>query len=258
MKGKIRTVIIDDNAVVVENLKSYFDSTQRIDVVRSFDNGEDALAYLTECPDTYDLILMDVLLPRLDGTTLLENLKAKGINKKIIILSSYKDEKIIRKCADYNVSHYMLKPVNISALERRIYEAIDETNNYSVTSSRKGIDLEVSQLLHNLGIPTHIRGYKYIRDSVLIIYNNDHVESITKELYPQIARKYDTTSSRVERAIRHAIEVSCTRGDLALIEELFGFSISSDKARPTNAEFIITLADRFKVDKSFGKITQRA
>lgn len=257
MKGSIRTVLIDDNAIVVNNLKDYFANTGKIEVVNSFDNGEDALEYLSACPQLYDLIVMDILLPKLDGTTLLEKLKLRGVNKNVIVLSSYKDDKVIRKCMDFNVTHYMLKPVNISSLENRIYESFEETTGYDLVSPRRQIDLEVSQLLHNLGIPTHIRGYKYIRDSVLIIYNNDHVESVTKELYPQIANKYETTSTRVERAIRHAIEVSCTRGDLALIEELFGFSISSDKARPTNAEFITTLADRFKVDKSFGKVPQR-
>ena len=252
MSSMIRTIIIDDNTIVVNNLTNHFQKDNKIDVVNSFADGQSALEYIISNSDKFDLILMDVLLPRLDGTSLLEEITARGIKKKVIILSSYKDDKVIKDCMNFNVTHYMLKPVNISSLERRVEEAF-ELDNGPVVTKRKQIDVEVSELLHNLGIPSHIRGYKYIRDSIILIYNDDKISYITKELYPKIAERYDTTSSRVERAIRHAIEIGCMRGNLSLMDDLFGFSISCEKDKPTNSEFISTIADRFKLDKNFTK-----
>ncbi|MBE6148744.1 MAG: sporulation transcription factor Spo0A [Firmicutes bacterium] len=247
MNKMIRTIIIDDD-VVVNNLMSHFNANSSIKVVATFTNGEDALNYLSNNSSSVDLILMDILIPGLDGMSLLEELKNKGINKKIIVLSSYKDENIIRACSDYNVSYYIIKPFSILSLEKRITDIFD--CKISAKVNQENIDLEISQILHNLGIPSHIRGYKYIRDGIMIIYNNETVSLITKEIYPQIASKYETTPSRVERAIRHAIEVSWIRGDLALMEDLFGFSVSCDKAKPTNSEFLSTIADRIKMDRN--------
>ena len=192
---------------------------------------------------------MDILVPGLDGLSLLYELKNRSIKKKIIVLSNYKDDVIINECSDLNVSYYMLKPFSVLALERRINELFNPTGH--VIKRSENVDMEICQLLHNLGIPSHIRGYKYIRDGVLIIYNNLNTTFlVTKEIYPQIAQKYETTPSRVERAIRHAIEVSWIRGDLALMEDIFGFSVSCDKAKPTNSEFLSTIADRIKMSFS--------
>lgn len=252
MYNKIRTIIIDDNSIVVSNLTEYFKKNARIEVINSFADGESALEYIISNTEKFDLILMDILLPKLDGTALLEEITSRGIKKNVIVLSSYKDDKVIKDCMNYNVTHYMLKPVNISSLEHRVYEAFDSEDTPMI-NSRKQIDVEVSELLHNLGIPSHIRGYKYLRDSIVLIYNNDKISYVTKDLYPKIAQKYETTSSRVERAIRHAIEIGCMRGNLTLMDDLFGFSISCEKDKPTNSEFISTIADRFKLDKDFAK-----
>lgn len=243
----IKTIIIDDN-MVVNNLMSHFNANSSIKVVATFTNGESALDYLIHNSNNVDLILMDILIPGIDGMSLLDELKQRGISKKIIVLSSYKDENIIRQCSDYNVSYYIIKPFSILSLEKRITDIFN--CRISTKAEAENIDLEISQILHNLGIPSHIRGYKYIRDGIMIIYNNESVSLITKEVYPQIASKYETTPSRVERAIRHAIEVSWIRGDLALMEDLFGFSVSCDKAKPTNSEFLSTIADRIKMDRN--------
>lgn len=244
----IKAVLIDDNQLVVNNLKTHFNANSSIKVVATFTNGENALEYLTNNSDEVDLILMDILVPGLDGISLLEELKNREIDKKIIVISSYKDETIIKECSNLNVSYYIIKPFSILSLEKRIND-IFRTKVTSKNES-ENIDLEISQILHNLGIPSHIRGYKYIRDGIQIIYNNETVSLITKEIYPQIASKYETTPSRVERAIRHAIEVSWIRGDLSLMEDLFGFSVSCDKAKPTNSEFLSTIADRIKMDRN--------
>jgi len=244
----IKTIIVDDNHMVVNNLMSHFSENSSIKVVATFNNGEEALNYLLSNSSEVDLILMDILVPGLDGIALLEELKKHEIHKKTIILSSYKDENIIRECSELNVSYYIIKPFSILSLEKRITDIFN--CKISTKVEQDNIDLEISQLLHNLGIPSHIRGYKYIRDGIMIIYNNESVSLITKEIYPQIASKYATTPSRVERAIRHAIEVSWIRGDLALMEDLFGFSVSCDKAKPTNSEFLSTIADRIKMDRN--------
>lgn len=248
MNKIIRTIIIDDNSMVVNNLKAHFSANESIKVVATFTNGEEALNYLINHQAEVELILMDILIPGLDGIGLLDELKKRNITKKIIVLSGYKDETIIKECSNYNVSYYIIKPFSILALEKRIKDIFN--TRASNTRYSENIDLEISQILHNLGIPSHIRGYKYIREGIMIIYNNESVSLITKEIYPQIACKYETTPSRVERAIRHAIEVSWIRGDLALMEDLFGFSVSCDKAKPTNSEFLSTIADRIKMNKN--------
>lgn len=249
MKKTIKTIIVDDNSELVNELTKQFEVSDCIEVLKTFSNGEEALGYIINNEGYIDLIIMDLLIPKLDGLSLLEELKKHNINIRSIVLSSFKDENTIKLCTSLNVSYYLIKPISVSALVRRINETFSvNTNSKSVSES---LDLEISQILHNLGIPSHIRGYKYIKDGILIMYNNeDSVSYITKEIYPQIAIKYETTSTRVERAIRHAIEVSWLRGDLALMEDLFGFSVNCDKAKPTNSEFLSTVTERLKYNNS--------
>lgn len=248
MNKIIKTIIIDDNSVVVNNLVSHFSKNESIKVVSTFNNGEDAFNYVLNNSQDVDLIILDLLLPKLDGGALLENLKKENITKKSIIISSYKDSKILDDPLSYGVEHYLIKPFSIISLENKIIDTFASKNNSLNIKKNYSIDLEISQLLHNLGIPSHIRGYKYIREGIMLIYNNDQVSLVTKEIYPQIANKFETTPSRVERAIRHAIEVSCIRGDLSLMENIFGFSVSCEKDKPTNSEFLTTIADRIKLD----------
>ena len=165
----------------------------------------------------------------------------------IIVVSARSFESEIVKALDLGADDYLIKPFSILSLEKRINE-IFESKSITFCKNNNSLDLEISQLLHNLGIPSHIRGYKYISDCILIIFNNESVSLVTKEIYPQIALKYETTPSRVERAIRHAIEVSWIRGDINLMEDLFGFSVSCEKSKPTNSEFLTTIADRIKLD----------
>lgn len=245
MKNSIRAVIVDDNVVAINNLKNHFSNNENIKVVASFSNGEEALEYIVNHKDNIDLLILELLIPKMDGATLLEEIKSRSINLKCIITSSYKDTKLINDCNSYNISYYLIKPYSIISLEKKVNETFE---NKPVLFNNNSLDLEVSQLLHNLGIPSHIRGYKYIRDGIMIIFNSNSVSLVTKDIYPQIAKKYDTTPSRVERAIRHAIEVSWIRGDINLMEELFGFSVSCDKSKPTNSEFLTTIADRIKLD----------
>ena len=165
-----------------------------------------------------------------------------------MVLSSFKDDFTIRRVQALGASYFMLKPVDMEIVNSRIMDLVTHKDEMQFVKANK-IEVEVSTLLHDLGIPSHVRGYEYIREGVLLLFANDGVASlVTKEIYPKIANKYQTTSSRVERAIRHAIEISWTRGDIKLMEDLFGNSIDFDRSRPTNSEFLSTIADRFRLN----------
>ena len=247
MEKTVRVVVIDDNEVVLSSVKEYFLNDDSINV-KTFADGKDGLSYLLSYPNDYDLIVLDILLPNIDGIKILEELKENNIKKKIIVLSSFKDDWSIKKIQTLNVDYYMLKPISEEILADRIMDLVDERLERKVISNNS-VEVKVSELLHNLGIPSHIRGYKYIREGVMILYtSNNLVTMVTKDIYPEIAERFETTSSRVERAIRHAIEISWIRGDLKLMDELFGNSIDVERSKPTNSEFLTTIADRFKIN----------
>ena len=247
MDKLIRVVAIDDNEAVLGSVKKYFKGSDKVEVVGVFNNGKDGLDYLLNNTKEYDLILLDILLSQVDGIKILEDLKNSNISKKIIVLSSYKDDYSIRKIQTLNADYYMLKPIDLSILESRMLELFEQVNKFKFKETIN-VEVEVSSLLHDLGIPSHVRGYRYIRDDVMLLYESSSlVNLVTKDVYPIIAKKYDTTTTRVERAIRHAIEISWMRGDIKLMEDLFGNSIDFDRSKPANAEFLTTIADKFKL-----------
>ena len=247
MTKNINVVVIDDNEVVISSVKKFFKNDSRIKLVEAFKDGRDGLSYLLSYPNEYDVIILDLLLPNIDGIKILEELKNNDIKKKIIVLSSFKDNWTIKKVQTLNVDYYMLKPISEEILADRIMDLIDEKVVLNIKNDNN-IEMKVSDLLHSLGIPSHVRGYKYIREGVMLLYASRNVVTmVTKDIYPEIAEKYETTSSRVERAIRHAIEISWVRGDLKLMDELFGNSIDVERSKPTNSEFLTTIADRFKL-----------
>lgn len=179
-------------------------------------------------------------------------MKEHNIKKKTIVITSYKKEYTVNMTNNYGVSYYMLKPFSILALETRILELGNREYNKKteLNDNDRVVHVAISKLLHQLGIPSHIKGYTYIRESVFLFYkNSESYGGITKEIYPEVAIRFSTTASRVERAIRHAIEVSWSRGDYDLMEEIFGNSVAFDRTKPTNAEFIATIADRLRFDK---------
>lgn len=250
--GKIRVLMIDDNEGLIDLAKEYFkDSNISIDFVAH--DGVEGLELIKSQINNYDVILLDLIMPHKDGISVLKDLKSEKINifNKIIIATSYNDPKTIRKISEYGVSYFVLKPFEMRDLSEKIKDTCNTENEQSKVIDFKHGDLKISitHILHELGIPSHIKGYQYIREAIDIIYNNpDVIGGITKELYPELAQKFDTTVSRVERAIRHAIEVSWNRGSWDLMEEIFGHSVDIDKAKPTNSEFIVTIADKLKLE----------
>ena len=189
-------------------------------------------------------------MPNKDGIYVLNEMKKRGINKKVIVATSYNAAEVIREVSEFGVSYYILKPFDLTDLEKRIYDITKkENNNKNIDFYTSNLQVSITKMLHELGIPSHIKGYQYIREAVNIIFENPSViGGITKELYPELAKKFNTTTSRVERAIRHAIEVSWNRGNLDFMEEIFGYSVDIDKAKPTNSEFMVTIADKLRLD----------
>ena len=247
MNKIINVVAIDDNDAVLSSVRKYFKGNEVIKVVGCFNNGKEALQYLVNNQTDYDVILMDILMPQIDGLKMLEELNKRKINKKIVILSSFKDDYTIKKAQKLNASYYMLKPVDMKRLEERIIDLFVESDEIKCADNYS-VEVEVSSLLHDLGIPSHVRGYKYIREGIMLLYTSREVVNlVTKDIYPEIANRFNTTSSRVERAIRHAIEISWIRGDLKVMEDIFGNSIDFERSKPTNSEFLTTIADRLKL-----------
>lgn len=244
---KIKVLMIDDNINLTEMIKEYFKDNKKIEVTSCYYDGEDGLKAILE--EKYDIVLLDLIMPKKDGLYVLEELKKKGITKNIIVESSYNSPEVIRKVSEYGVNYYILKPFELLDLENRILEVFKQLDSKSINLYNNNLEISITRMLHELGMPSHIKGYQYIREGIMMIYNNpDIIGGITKELYPDVARKYDTTVSRVERAIRHAIEVSWNRGNWDLMEEIFGHSVDIDKAKPTNSEFIVTIADKLRLE----------
>ena len=248
---KARLLVIDDNENLVDMIEEYFSDHEFIKVVLKAYSGEEGINLIENKINDYDVIILDLIMPNKDGVYVLEQMKRKNIYKPVIISTSYNSDEMIRRVSEYGVHYFLLKPYELSDLEGRIMESVNKEDKESknINIYHNNLQISVTKILHELGVPSHIKGYQYIREGIMLIYNNpDMIGGITKELYPEIASKYDTTVSRVERAIRHAIEVSWNRGDWDLMEEIFGHSVDIDKAKPTNSEFIVTVADKLRLE----------
>ena len=250
---EIRLFVVDDNENLVGMVKEYFEGHSKIKIVGESYNGEDAIKKIEKNKDGFDVLLLDLIMPKKDGITVLEELKEKDINKPVIVGTSFNADETIAKVSKYNPKYFVLKPFDMVDLENKILDSVSITSNKDskINLYHNSLEISTTKLLHGLGVPSHIKGYQYIREGVLLMYENpDIVGAITKELYPEIAKRYDTTVSRVERAIRHAIEVSWNRGDIDLMEEIFGHSVDYDRAKPTNSEFIVTVSDKLRLEFS--------
>ncbi len=245
MKSNINILVIDSNESLTKDIEKYFGSHEVIRVVARANNGEDGLSYIINNYNEIDVIVMDLIIPKLDGLFILQELDKRNINKNIIVMTNFRDEKIIEEANQYGIDYYMLKPVNFQNLEKRIL-SININKSKNKLFNQEAI---IADMLHKLGIPSHIRGYQYIKEGIMIVYRGgNHISYITKDVYSEIAKKFDTTPTRVERAIRHAIEVSWNRGDINLMEETFGNSLNINRDKPTNAEYLTTIADRIKIN----------
>lgn len=250
---KLKVLMVDDNISLINMVKEYFKSSNDVEVVLEANDGEQGIKMIESNQDKYDLIVLDLIMPKKDGMYVLEEMKKRNINKKVIVATSYNASDVIREVSEYGVSYFILKPFELVDLEKRIVEAgrKNDKQTKNIDFYHNNLQISITKILHELGIPSHIKGYQYIREGIGIIYEHpETIGGITKELYPELAEKFDTTVSRVERAIRHAIEVSWNRGNWELMEEIFGHSVDIDKAKPTNSEFIVTIADKLSLEAS--------
>lgn len=249
--NNIKVLVIDDNVELVKMIKEYFSDHANINIVLESYDGLDGLKLIKENQSDYDVVVLDLIMPKKDGLDILEEMKNLNIDKKVIVLTSYSSDEVIRRVSNYGINYFMLKPFELSDLEKKIINCckVIENDSKSIDIYNNNLQISVTKILHELGVPSHIKGYQYIREGIMLIYDNPKlIGGITKELYPDIARTFSTTVSRVERAIRHAIEVSWNRGNWDLMEEIFGHSVDIDKAKPTNSEFIVTVADKLRLE----------
>lgn len=249
----IKVLMIDDNKQLVDMVKEYFKSHAVINIDLVAHDGFDGVELIKNNIGNFDLILLDLIMPKKDGISVLEEIKNIQNLPKIIVLTSYNTPEIIRKVASFGVNYFMLKPFELPELERKILECCDgiKKGNKTIDLYHNNLQIAITNVLHELGVPSHIKGYSYIREGIMEVFLDPSViGGITKELYPKIADEFNTTVSRVERAIRHAIEVSWNRGNWDLMQEIFGYSVDIDKAKPTNSEFIVTVADKLRLEYS--------
>lgn len=237
----MRLLIIDDNKELVDIIEKHFIKNNNIKVVLKAYNGKDGIRMIKDNINDYDCIVLDLVMPNKDGLYVLSKIKELDINKQIIVSTSFNNDNIISMISNYQINYILIKPYDLEDLESVILNLDSKNKNVS-------FDKSLITILHELGIPSNVKGYNYIKEGIKETYiNPNSIDKITKYLYPYIANKYNTTTSRVEGAIRHAIEISFRRGNLDTIYEIFGHSIDIDKSKPTNSNFISTIAEKLRL-----------
>ena len=269
MKEKITVLMADDNPDFTNTLVSYLEKEEDMEVIGVAKDGKEAFDMIVNTQP--DVVLLDVIMPYLDGLGVLEKVSAIKMTKRpiFIMLSAVGQVKITKQAINLGAEYYIVKPFDIELLIKRIrdikyYKPIS-TSKDSFTSreikvpyieiseenkkDQDSLEALVTNIIHELGVPAHIKGYQYLREAIMMVIKNiDIINQITKQLYPEIAKKYKTTPSRVERAIRHAIEVAWSRGEEQAVERIFGYTISASKGKPTNSEFIAMIADKLRLE----------
>ncbi|WP_055667700.1 sporulation transcription factor Spo0A [Desnuesiella massiliensis] len=262
--SKITVLIADDNKEFCNILNDYLLNQRDIVVTGIAKDGVEALKLIEERKP--DLVVLDIIMPHLDGLGVLERLNTMNLNPmpRIIVLSAVGQDKITQRAITLGADYYVVKPFDMDVFTKRIRQMFN--NTISSDDTRKTISLidtteikinkkepldleaEITNIIHEIGVPAHIKGYMYLREAITMVVNDmELLSAVTKELYPSIAKKYNTTASRVERAIRHAIEVAWGRGQVEAINKLFGYTIHNDKGKPTNSEFIAMVADKLRL-----------
>ena len=275
MKNKITILIADDNPEFAKTLTNYIERDEELEVIAVARDGKQAIEMILNTEP--DIALLDVIMPHLDGIGVLEKINEANMRKRpmCIMLSAVGQDKITQRALELGAEYYTIKPIDIEMLLGRIKDIknfkpsnIKETmlnGNINVTTrearaqyieispdkkkDEENLEALVTNVIHEVGVPAHIKGYQYLREAIMMVVNNiDIINQITKQLYPDIARKFKTTPSRVERAIRHAIEVAWTRGQTETVDSIFGYTISAAKGKPTNSEFIAKIADKLRLE----------
>ena len=270
--SKISVLIADDNKEFCSILNDYLLNQRDIVVTGIAKDGIEALDLIQEKEP--DLVILDIIMPHLDGLGVLEKLNNMNLNKmpRVIILSAVGQDKITQKAIKLGADYYVVKPFDMDVFIKRIRDMFNSTESSEQSVNRlaqqntmvsretisqqvapeksepQDLETEITNIIHEIGVPAHIKGYMYLREAIAMVVNDmELLSAVTKELYPSIAKKYNTTASRVERAIRHAIEVAWGRGQVEAINKLFGYTINTEKGKPTNSEFIAIIADKLRL-----------
>lgn len=268
--GKIKIVLADDNKDFCQVLKEYLSNEDDIDILGIAKDGIEALDLVKKTQP--DLLILDVIMPHLDGLGVIEKLNTMDIPKmpKIIVLSAVGQDKITQSAINLGADYYIVKPFDFVVFINRIRELVSnrvtqvepkprpvqetQMTRSDFVKNVGNIETEITNIIHEIGVPAHIKGYLYLREAIkMVIDNVELLGAVTKELYPSIAKKFNTTPSRVERAIRHAIEVAWSRGKVDTINQLFGYTVHNTKGKPTNSEFIAMIADKLRLEHSMVK-----
>ena len=267
---KIRIGVVDDNKDFCDVVTDYISKQENMEIVFVANDGLEALDRIQNdtCPD---VLVLDLIMPHLDGFGVLESLNSLELSTypRVIMTSAIGQDSIIQKAMGLGAQYYLVKHINLTLLVKRINQLNETTVNpfaqHNENSNlRKSLvlkdslmnndlEIDITNFIHEVGVPAHIKGYQYLRDAItLVVSNKDLLGAVTKELYPTVAAMNGTTSSRVERAIRHAIELAWNRGRLETLDALFGYTIKNDKGKPTNSEFIAIIADKLRLERKVG------
>lgn len=274
MQRPIRVVLADDNRELVEVLKEYINRQDDMQIVGVAYHGNEALELIYR--EQPDVVVLDIIMPHLDGLGVLEKIQNDVQKPRVIILTAFGQESMTQRAVQLGADYFVLKPFDLDTLGKRIRQlqgtesmssnlasvmlantasAVNGTNS-SISSgmmaqpSSHNLEVEVTRMIHQMGVPAHVKGYQYLRDAIVsVVQEVSLLGAVTKELYPMIAEKYNTTPSRVERAIRHAIELAWDRGNIDFMNRFFGYTINVDRGKPTNSEFIAMVADKLRMAK---------
>ena len=271
MNDKLKILIADDNNDFAATLTGHIEQEDDLEIIGKARDGLEAIDMIRLLEP--DIVLLDVIMPHLDGIGVLERVLNNKLRKEplFIMLSAVGQDKITQRAIELGAQYYIVKPFDISLLIKRMKELktyqpklFKESNNNSINreikpqyieilpekkKSQENLEALVTNVIHEVGVPAHIKGYQYLREAIMLVVNDiEVINQITKQLYPDIAQKYKTTPSRVERAIRHAIEVAWGRGRTETTESIFGYTVSASKGKPTNSEFIAMIADKLRLE----------
>ncbi len=266
MNSQVKVLIADDNVEFANSLKKALEAEGDIQVVGIASDGRETCELIQELEP--DLITLDIVMPGLDGIGVLQSMKSMSADTRpytIVITGAYK-ESIISMCMQWGADYYMLKPCDPTILIERIRNICTPITSVqpdiirevkpaadSQKALQRSIEINVTKMIHSVGVPANIKGYQYLRDAIILaICETDLINAVTKQLYPRVASNHNTSPSRVERAIRHAIEVACIRGNDEVLYRLFGYTVNNAKGKPTNSEFIAMIADKLRLEMQVG------
>nr|MBR4279884.1 sporulation transcription factor Spo0A [Clostridia bacterium] len=252
----MRLMLVDDNADFRRMIREHLQKQENMRVVAECATGLEALESLAKTP--VDVIILDIIMPQMDGYTFLEEMNRQPLQNppQVIVVSALGRDDFIMRAVELGARFYMIKPIDLTALTHRIREACGQasdapapTNRINLPGRAPTIDEKLASLFLTIGIPAHIKGYAFLREAVkMVIENPDVINRITKELYPGIGKRFNTSASKVERAIRHAIEVAWSRGRIDTLNKAFGCRVATKEDKPTNGEFIAMLSDKFRLE----------